>query len=273
MQAISQVMTDTTLTKNLPQISDKRCEGIQNGQVCNRFLFIIDGAETCPACDIFAAENKKLEDVSIQAWRRKETDKTMSVFNQESLVNERLKKATFESYEPLNPNLEKAKRSMIRYAENFSKDNPVPIILKGEYGLGKSHLAYATAKEIAKKGHTSIFISVPKLLTKIKGSYNDKSETTELELLEALERVDCLVLDDIGAEQTKLNREGEVSWSTSKLFEIIDARIGKHTIFTTNLDDGQMKKHLGPRNFSRLMEDVHPIKLTGEDYRLRRFKD
>ncbi|ARK28761.1 DNA replication protein DnaC [Halalkalibacter krulwichiae] len=266
-------MTDTTSTRNFPKISSERCQGIQNGQACNRFLFIIDGKKTCPACDVFAEENRKLEDASIQAWHRKETDKTMAVFNQESLVNERLKKVTFESYEPLNPVLEKAKRAMIRYAENFSKDNPVPLILKGEYGLGKSHLAYATAKEIAKKGYTCIFISVPKLLTKIKGSYDRGSETSELELLEALEKVDCLVLDDIGAEQTKLTREGEVSWSTSKLFEIIDARIGKHTIFTTNLDDNQMKKHLGPRNFSRLMEDVHPIKLIGEDYRLRRFKD
>lgn len=261
-------MQDTTSIKNFPQTSDNRCPN------CNKWLLIVDGQEQCIDCDtVIGQETKKLEVEMGQAVEIRKKLKCLEVFKNESLVNERLKNATFENYKDLNESLGNAQSVMRRYAANFSKTNPVPVILMGTYGLGKSHLAYAAVKQIAEKQFTSIFISVPKLLTKIKASYNDKELPSELKMLEALEKVDCLVLDDIGAEQTKVMKNGEVPWSTQKLFEIIDSRIGKHTIFTTNLDYDELSKHLGPRNFSRLMEGVHVVKMTGDDYRLRRFKN
>lgn len=261
-------MQDTTSTRNSLQVSEKRCPQ------CNKWLLILENKEQCIDCDtLVGKETKQLEVEMGQVFLRGKELKCLEVFKSDSLVNDRLKNATFENFEDDNENLSKAKVTMRRYANNFSKDNPVPIILMGGYGLGKSHLAYAAVKEIAVKKHTSIFISVPKLLTKIKASYNDKDLPTELTMLEALEKVDCLVLDDIGAEQTKISKDGEVPWSTQKLFEIIDSRIGKHTIFTTNLNYAQLQRHLGPRNFSRLMEGIHVINIVGEDYRLRRFKN
>jgi DNA replication protein DnaC len=199
--------------------------------------------------------------------------KALKLFDQESIINDRLKAVTFENYMPTNASQEKAKQTVMRYVQNFSKENPVPLLIRGDYGLGKSHLAAAAVKELAKKNVTSIFISVPKLLTKIKGTWDKESDVSENELLDALERVDCLVLDDLGAEQTKKPKNGEITWGVSKLFEIIDARIGKHTIFTTNLEHEELQKHLGPRNFSRAMEGVHPIKIEGDDYRLRKFRE
>src|SRR5690625_3742639 len=228
MKAMSKVMTDTTLAKNLPQISDDRCEKEPDGMVCNRYLLVVDGELMCPSCDFFATENERLVARETAAYERREKMRALWMFNDKSLINDRLKQSTFENYEPTNENLARAKKLMQRYSANFDLDNPVPVLLKGSYGLGKSHLAAATLKEIAKRGYTSIFISVPKLLTKIKASYDRHSEMTEYELLHALSTVDCLVLDDMGAEQTKIPRDGEVPWSTTKLFEIIDARIGKH---------------------------------------------
>lgn len=261
-------MRDTTLTRNFPQTSNNRCPR------CKKWLLIIDDKEQCIDCDtVIGQETRQIEAEMSKELKLREKMKCLDVFKNESLVNERLKNATFDNYEPVSENVSKAKATMVRYANNFSVENPVPVILMGSYGLGKSHLAYATVKEIAKKQHTSIFISVPKLLTKIKGSYNDKEQPSELKILEALEKVDCLVLDDIGAEQTKISKEGEILWSTQKLFEVIDSRIGKHTIFTTNFDYDGLQKHLGPRNFSRLMEGIHVIKMVGDDFRLRRFKN
>ena len=267
-------MKDITLTKNLPQISNNRCQQRNEyGHLCNRWLMVVGGKETCIVCD--SSIGKETKDIELEMGKKfllAKNRKNLDVFKNESLVNERLKNATFENYEPTNEILNKSKDTMKRYVDKFSKDNPVPLILMGSYGLGKSHLAYATAKELAEKGLSTLFISVPKLLTKIKATYNDNSNLTEENILNALENLDCLILDDIGAEQTKVSSNGEVSWSTQKLFEIIDSRIGKHTIFTTNLDYAELQKHLGPRNFSRLMENVHVIKMTGNDYRLRRFK-
>ncbi|MGM9923066.1 MAG: ATP-binding protein, partial [Bacillus sp. (in: firmicutes)] len=105
----------------------------------------------------------------------------------------------------------------------------------------------------------------------LKSTYNKASEQTEEELLSHLERMDLLVLDDVGAEKTK-KEDDEFSWAKSKMFEIIDSRIGKHTIYTTNFEHTELLKMYGERNFSRMMENTHVEKMNGENYRLRDFK-
>ena len=117
-----------------------------------------------------------------------------------------------------------------------------------------------------KKGYTAVFISVPKLLTKIKNTYNNDGPTED-QLLRVVAEVDLLVIDDIGAEY----KNEKSNWNTSKLFEIFDERAGKATIFTTNLSSAQLKAWVGERNFSRMMENTTPIVMKGEDYRRNDF--
>ncbi|WP_250637008.1 ATP-binding protein [Lentibacillus amyloliquefaciens] len=76
--------------------------------------------------------------------------------------------------------------------------------------------------------------------------------------------MDLLVLDDIGAEQ-------QTEWSTSKLFEILDDRSGKATVYTTNLSSDELKERVGERNFSRMMDNTNVIVMNGSDYRRRAF--
>lgn len=194
------------------------------------------------------------------------------IFDENSLMNPKLKNASFDNYEPTSPELSKAKSLAMRYADNFSKDNPVSLLFIGNYGTGKSHLSVAVTKELMNKDFTCIFISTPKLMTKIRSTYNKDSEYSEEQIIETLSEVDCLVLDDIGAEATKQGDNNQHTWATSKIFEIIDNRIGKHTIFTSNYSPEELQQRLGGRNFSRMMEDTHVIKMHGDDYRLRKFK-
>ncbi|GAE36646.1 ATP-binding protein [Halalkalibacter akibai] len=151
----------------------------------------------------------------------------------------------------------------------FSFDFPRNLLLTGSYGLGKSHLAAAMLKELLGKGHTGIFISVPKLLTKLKATYKKNSEFAEDDLLTVLEQADCLVLDDIGAEH---GNDHSGSWSIAKVFEVVDSRLGKHTIYTTNLNGRDLQEKVGARNFSRMMQQCEAITIQGDDYRLRQFR-
>lgn len=192
------------------------------------------------------------------------------LFDKHSLINPNLQKVSFEDYEPTNDSTKKAKEICVSYAVGFSINHPKNILMVGSYGLGKSHLAVSIAKHLMLKQFTCIFISVPKLLTKIRSTYNKKSEHTEDQLLKQLEQVDLLVLDDIGSEQSKSKDDGE-SWAVSKLFEIIDSRVGKHTIYTTNLSGKELQDRIGPRSFSRMMQDTTIIKMDGNDYRLKDF--
>ena len=72
--------------------------------------------------------------------------------------------------------------------KEFKSANPENLLLAGSYGTGKSHLSYAAVRALLDKGYSGLFLSVPKLLTKIKDTYNSHSEFSEAELLEAVEK-------------------------------------------------------------------------------------
>lgn len=227
--------------------------------------------EACWDCEKEQQDREMAEQIRRENIELKKR-KILSTFNENSLINPKLQGVSFESYEPTNQDLSKAKQLAKRYADNFSLDNPVGLLLIGNYGTGKSHLSVAITKEIMEKDFTCIFISTPKLMTKIRSTYNKESNFSEDQIIDMLSQVDCLVLDDIGAESVKQGDNNQHTWATSKIFEIIDNRIGKHTIFTSNYPPEELEQRLGGRNFSRMMEDTHVIKMYGDDYRMRKFK-
>ncbi|WP_345554882.1 ATP-binding protein, partial [Paraliobacillus ryukyuensis] len=188
-------------------------------------------------------------------------EKMLKHFDGHSLLNKSLVNATFESYEPTNQDQHNAKQIATEYANNFNGVGN--LLFSGTYGTGKSHLSVSITKALMEKGKTCVFISFPKLLTKIKDTYNNEGPTED-QLMAAMKNVDLLVIDDIGAEQ-------RTQWTTAKLFEIIDDRAGKATIYTTNLNSKELSDWVGERNFSRIMENTQPIKLNGNDYRRKQF--
>lgn len=203
----------------------------------------------------------KLSKRALQLKKEAALNKIRDKFDYFSLVNESLKAATLDNYKPTNTELEQAKNDITEYINSF--DGKKNLLLYGNYGTGKSHLSIAATKKLMAKGYNCLFLSLPKLLTKIKDTYNNDG-ITEDELLKAIQQVDLLVLDDIGAEH-------HTEWVSTKLFEVMDDRAGKSTIYTTNLNSKELREKMNERNFSRLMENVKVIKMNGEDYRRREF--
>ncbi|GED13785.1 ATP-binding protein [Aneurinibacillus migulanus] len=188
--------------------------------------------------------------------------KLQRIFDENSLIPKKLLPATFDNYRPGNKSQVWAKQKCWEYADFFDPEESSNLLMTGPYGVGKSHLAKSIQNRLIENGYTCIYISTPKLLTKIRSTYNRESEYSELELLEVIEQVDCLVLDDIGAENG-------TDWTESKVFEVVESRLGKHTIYTTNLSGKQLEKQIGERNMSRLMQDTETLQVIGEDYRRR----
>jgi DNA replication protein DnaC len=185
-----------------------------------------------------------------------------------NMINARLEVVTFDSYQPNSREQQLALHASKEYVESFDLQSSSNLLFSGMYGLGKSHLAYSICKGVRSKGHSAVFVSMPKLLTMIKDTYNNEnSEFTEAGLINVLSAVNLLVIDDIGAQKGN-KTEGE-TWATEKLFEIVDGRAGRHTVYTTNLTSGELRKNVGERIFSRMIQDTKSIKFVGEDYRLK----
>jgi len=197
---------------------------------------------------------------ALEARERAKKLYALDLFDSKSLINKDLKQATLKNYVPRNKTHQNALEWAVDYCKTFAIRENKKAILAGSYGLGKSHLSVGVTKYLMSQGITCIFISVPKLFTRIKSTWEKESTVRELELLEALETVDLLVFDDFGAGKC-------TDWQLDKLFEIIDSREGKHTIFTTNLDSKSLVKWTGKRNFDRLLHKTDEIKFEGESYR------
>lgn len=225
-------------------------------------------------------EDIKLAEESLRKQHKLKTDKMKQIFDRHSLINRDLQQATFENYEVSNQSQAKAKRIAERFVEVFDKDMPINLLFTGTYGIGKSHLAKSITDEIIKKQHkivhengrvewkpySAIFISVPKLLTKFRTSYNKDSDISEGEIIETLNNIDVLVLDDLGAEKSS-------EWAWEKLFEIVDSRQGLHTIYTTNYNPEDLEVKLGERNFSRIVNrDTTVVEIEGDNHRLGKFE-
>lgn len=218
----------------------------------------------CKCVDRFLAERV------IANERKAKMNRAKEVFDQNSLVNQSLLKATFANYEPPTEELSNAKRKLFVYVQEFNAKEGRNLLLTGTYGTGKSHLSFSAARQLMENGHTALFLSVPKLLTKIKETYNAKAQFSENDLLDYIANVDLLVLDDLGAEYTNKRNESD-NWTQTKLFEVIDSRSGKHTIYTTNLSSAELEAKVNARNFSRIMENTEVVRMNGRDYRKKSF--
>ncbi|MBO1005636.1 ATP-binding protein [Pseudogracilibacillus auburnensis] len=216
-------------------------------------------------------EDIQLVKETMEQAKKNKIKRLHRIFDHNSLINKSLKTATFRTYKPPTSDLGEAKIKLMEYAKEFKKDESSNLLLVGDYGVGKSHLAVAITKELMQKGVTCLFLSVPKLLTKIRQTYSGNTGFNEADILNLIESVDLFVLDDLGTEYTNLRKDDD-NWTHTKLFEVLDSRSGKPTIYTTNLTGEQLKEKVNSRNLSRMMDGTEVIEMEGPDYRMRGFR-
>ncbi len=217
-------------------------------------------------------EDIKLAKQAIQQKKESALNRLRKDFDDHSLINKSLSTATFKTYKPTTVELGEAKTRLMQYVKDFKPYESNNLLLVGSYGTGKSHLSVAITKELMRNGHTCLFLSVPKLFTKIKQTYGGNSTISEADILDLIESVDLFVLDDLGTEYTN-KRSNDDNWAHTKLFEVLDSRLGKPTIYTTNLSSEQLREKLNSRNLSRLMDQTEVIAMSGPDYRMKGFRD
>ncbi len=148
-------------------------------------------------------------------------------------------------------------------ARRFSDEMTGWLLLSGDCGGGKTHLAAAIANEaIREKLVKTMFMNVPDLLDYLREAFNPKSEVTYDERFEMVRSVPLLVLDDLGTENA-------TTWAREKLYQIVNHRYNAQlpTVITTN----QSLDLVEPRIRSRVSDVslVRHVYLDAPDYRRR----
>lgn len=137
--------------------------------------------------------------------------------------------------------------------------------LMGDTGTGKTTLAMLVSKMALEAGHSVAIYSLPKLLARIRRTYEaEAGEDSYLDFFERLASVDLLHLDDLGAER-------QSDWVIEQLYAIINQRYDdrRSVVVTTNLDQPALETQIGSRTVSRLIEmSGEAVALNGPDHRL-----
>lgn len=198
-----------------------------------------------------------------------------------SSIPARYQECEFSTYRTDNNKvLEFAKGAIKRWAEQYPVSR-VGLLIAGDPGLGKTHLAVSALKQLARKGVYCLFCDYRELLKQIQNSYNPSVQAGELEILQPVLETEVLLLDDLGAV-----RPSQWVWDTVSL--VLNARYNANrtTIITTNFTDlpaastsltvvqsvarkETLGDRIGDRMRSRLAEMCRLVVLDGDDYRQR----
>src|SRR6202790_1878809 len=261
---------------------DEHSMTLENCTLCRgtgwKMVARADGApgKVAVACDC------GMEERAARAMDRARIPKRYEHCDFESYVTDLAEGKTWTAHHPQS--LKQAKLLAQAFVRDYPGSAEKGLLLMGPSGVGKTHLAVASLKELVRRGHAGLFCDYRELLKEIQASYNPASESTEMSILEPVRAAEVLVMDDLGASKPS-------AWVLDIIGLVLNARYNEKrmTILTTNyldetstpepmprLPGGQrivvvkedtLADRIGARMRSRLYEMCRDLMIHAPDFR------
>ena len=151
-------------------------------------------------------------------------------YEQKNYVERKFQEQNFENF-----NINSENKMAVKVAKDYTnksieKMQSEGLIITGESGLGKTHLAASIANKLIENDKIVLMGRLTMLLDMIKETFRDNTKS-ENELIELYSNVDMIIIDDLGTEKIS-------QWALEKLYTIIQNRNenGLPIIITTRFD-------------------------------------
>lgn len=192
-----------------------------------------------------------------------------------SKISKRNLNYKFENFE-INSNNKRVYQNIKNYSEKLINGiEKKGLILTGDNGTGKTHLACSIANKLIENGIPVIYGTLINLLAELRNSYDTNNNISETEIIKLYENVDLLIIDDLGKEKPS-------EWGLEKLFTIINSRYENNlpVIITTNYNQNFLVQKLSLNGesetaksiISRLYEMCYLVKIDDIDHRIKKKK-
>lgn len=187
--------------------------------------------------------------------------RAMEALKRQSLMDERLRDVSFDSFRKTNDNAYNLKLCL-RYANHFDEmlAKNQGLLFYGGVGTGKTFAAACIANQLLNQRIPVIMTSFVKLLESMQGFSEDDSV-----LIARLNRAKLLIIDDLGAERS-------TDYALEKVYDIVDSRYRAKLpiILTMNLSMTELKESTDiryTRIYDRIFEMCYPMQFKGQSWR------
>lgn len=174
------------------------------------------------------------------------------------------KDKTFDKFDTNRVDLTPEQRvnleATLHTAQGFARNPQGWLVLVGDNGCGKTHLAAAIGNYQRERGKLVLFVSAADLLDHLRSAFSPESQVSYDELFERVKNVPLLILDDLGEHSA-------TSWAQEKLYQIFNHRYNTQlpTVITTCLTLEQIEQRIASRMADGRVSNVFNIAVP--DYR------
>ncbi|EBJ7453169.1 ATP-binding protein [Salmonella enterica] len=210
----------------------------------------------CPGC---IREERLKVDVELRSLR-------VADLLDDAGIARRFEGCEFENYQPVNQEAAKNLAACQRYAQSWPERlaSGTGLVMTGNCGTGKNHLAVSMAKNIIRNHLARVEITdVMRLTRAVKSTWRHDTGSTEDEIIERFASLDLLIIDEVGVQ---FGSPAEMTI----LQEIINARYESvlPTILISNLTFKQLKESVGERIVDRVTDGgLNRLAFGWESYR------
>ena len=160
-----------------------------------------------------------------------------------------MKDMTFEAFDLRQDELPADERANLKRAfelcRNYAQEPEDWLVLTGEYGCGKTHLAASIANRRVANGDPALFVVVPDLLDHLRATFSPTSVVRFDRRFEEVRTAPLLILDDLGTESAS-------PWAQEKLYQIFNHRYNAR--LPTIITMAQKLDEVDPRLRTRILD-------------------
>ena len=256
-------MTDTSQRSDGgilgPREPDRQQECDKHGPFVSRHIYRAIWSR-CPGCEAEAKAKAEAEEERARTERRRQQQAELL---QSTAIPARFIGRDFENFTAPTPAHVHALTVCRDYVESFAEQarRGGGLILAGKPGTGKSHLAAAIMQALIERRDVR-YTTCMDMIRAVRDTWRRDADRTETQVLNALQRLDLLVIDEVGMQY---GTDGE----QTILFDVLDRRYRevRPTIVLTNQDQKGLREFVGDRTFDRLAETCRWVPFDWPSYR------